>query len=71
MQKTVTPITTPEQVLASASSEELLDKIVILTHKVHGSSKLDPPAKRRRDQELREQRDMLRAEVLRRIGGAR
>jgi len=61
----ITPITTPEQVLTAASSEELLDKIVILTHKIHG---VGPGA---RAIDLRIQRDMLRAEVLRRIGGVR
>jgi len=68
--QTVTPITTPAQVLAAASSEELLDKIVILTHKIHGLT--DPsPAGKARAAELREQRALIRAEVLRRIGGDR
>lgn len=65
MNGTVTPIQTPEQVLAAASSEQLLDEIVKITHVIHAT-----PSQERAN-ELRTQRGLLRAEVLRRIGGAR
>lgn len=65
MNGTISPIQTPEQVLAEASSEALLDSVVRLTHAIHG---VTSPV--RKDQ-LRVQRGLVRAELLRRIAGVR
>lgn len=69
MNSTITPITSPDTVLADASCEALLDSIVQLTHRIHG---LSDAGRTDRVEELRVQRGLLRAEVLRRIqDGAR
>lgn len=60
--QTVTPLDPAGKVLAEASSEALLDAVVRLTHAIHGTD--HPDAKDR----LRQQRALVRAEVLRRIG---
>lgn len=63
---TVTPITSPEQVLAAASSEALLDAIVRLTHAIH-ALRTEPTPNFNRLFALREQRRLAREEVLRRL----
>lgn len=71
MGSTVTPLDTAQRALRDASSEALLDTIVRLTHTIHGIHPHGPDSKRRLA-DLREQRALVRAEVLRRIpGGAR
>jgi len=68
--QTVTPLDPAARVLQEASSEALLDTIVRLTHRIHG---LRGTRYTDRANELRAQRAMVRAEVLRRItaGGVR
>ena len=69
---TVTPIDTAAKALRETSSDALLTTIEALTHRIHeckGSTRAgvcDGPCT-----PLREQRAMVRAEVLRRIGGNR
>lgn len=66
MNGTISPIQTPEQVLAAASSEALLDAIVRLTHVIHTLGN-DPTPNHNRLFALREQRRLAREEVLRRL----
>jgi len=58
---TVTALDPAGKALTDASSEALLDAIVRLTHAIHGASHPD------RKDHLRQQRALVRAEVLRRI----
>lgn len=62
---TVSPITTAARVVEEASNEALLDVIVRLTHRIHRTTDVQ------RADELRVQRAIARAEVLRRMGGTR
>lgn len=72
---TVSPIVTADTALAEASSEVLLDALVVMTHQIHALSELsDGSPGRVRADELREQRDLIRGELLARLpksGGAR
>jgi hypothetical protein len=66
--QTVTPINEATRALSESSSEALLDAIVQLTHRIHG---LSDAGHTDRVHELRQQRALIRGEILRRIGGAR
>lgn len=64
--------TTPTE-LSTASAEALLDAMVALTHKIHTltvyeNRGIDATYEDVRLSDLREQRGMVRAELLRRIG---
>lgn len=64
--QTVTPLDPAAKALAETSSEALLDSMVQLTHMIHAIGS------EARANELREQRAMVRAELLSRLpGGAR
>lgn len=72
MATSVTPMNQATKALLESSSEALLDAIVQLTHRIHGlTSTGATQVAMARAHDLRWQRDMLRAEVLRRIGDQR
>jgi hypothetical protein len=56
--------------VASASDETLVSALIVLTHKVHASD-MACVADLDGAQRLRFERDLIRAEILRRMGGAR
>lgn len=61
-------------VLADASDEALLDAMVQLTHRIHvgeGRGSRHRPMTDAEVADLRTQRDLLRTEALRRMGGTR
>lgn len=66
---TVTPLDPATKALRETSSDALLTSIEVLTHRIHGVNDARPinQAKLR---DLRVQREMLRNEILRRIGSA-
>jgi hypothetical protein len=66
--ETVTPINDAARALMDTSTVGLLDALVQLTHQVHGLTDRSVTT-RTRATELRAQRDMVRAEILRRAGG--
>lgn len=78
--ETVTPINDTVALLRSTSPEGLLDTYAALTHRLHGlRTALDSgvPSSSERvtlrsiQRDLRAQRDMVRGELLRRMGGDR
>lgn len=54
----------PEAVVRPVSDEALIEALIVLTHRIHGTT--GPHADR-----LREECDVLRAEILHRMGGTR
>lgn len=79
LSETVTPINAATRALMSTSTEGLLDALVQLTHQVHAYTEQATDYRRHgmrqrasqaanRASELRAQRDMVRAELLRRAG---
>lgn len=59
-----------EQVLAATSSEGLLTTYAALTHRISAvqTDRMDPAARREALRTLRAQRDLVAAEILRRMG---
>lgn len=67
--QTVTPLDTAQRKLRETSSDALLTTIEALTHRIHGVNDARP-INQARLRELRVQREAVRNEILRRIGGA-
>lgn len=59
-----------EETLAAASPEALLKTFASLTHQIHAAGKVRRP-EHDASPRLRAQRDMVKAEILRRMGGTR
>lgn len=68
--QTVTPLDTAAKLLAQTGSDQLLTTIETLTHQIH-AIKSTVPVDTERLLEKRQMRALVRAEVLRRIGGNR
>lgn len=66
---TATPLDFAGPALREARPEVLLDAIVQLTHRIH-ATRSDPAGLLDHANALREQRALVRAEVLRRIGAS-
>lgn len=67
MEATVTPLNMAEAALRASTSEVLLDALVQLTHQLHNmrdARRFDPE----RADTMRQQRALVRGELLRRLG---